>query len=105
MTERNHSNALKWCITTKDFNTNDNINNSMLVHPQLQSISFPKSPNDYVPIDSILDNDFRYINSYIYTAVKKRMHEILAAKNTTEPVIELGFEPTTSALPVQRLAN
>ena len=46
--------ALKWCITNKDFNTNDNINNSILVQHQLLSISFPKSPNDYVPIDSIL---------------------------------------------------
>ena len=44
--------ALKCCITTKDFNTNDNINNSMLVHHQLKSISFPKSLNDYVPIPS-----------------------------------------------------
>ena len=35
--------ALKCCITTKDFNTNDHINKSMLVHHQLLSISFPFS--------------------------------------------------------------
>ena len=45
--------ALKWCITTNDFNTNDNINNSMLVYHQLQSISLPKNSNDYVPIEFI----------------------------------------------------
>ena len=31
-------------------------------------------------------------NSYICTAVKKRIYEILAAKNTTELVVEIGPE-------------
>ena len=51
-------------------------------------------------------------NSYICTAVKKRIWEILAAKNTTELVVEnrtwkkkkiqtrTGFEPMTSEIPV-----
>ena len=65
-------------------------------------------------------------NSDIRTAVKKRIQEILVAKNTTELVIEnrtwkkfrpvwdlnpwplryrMGFEPMTSAIPVQRSTN
>ena len=49
--------------------------------------------------------------SYMYTAVKKRIKEILAAMNTTELVVEIrpgkkiqartGFEFVTSAIPVQ----
>ena len=43
--------VLKWCITTNDFNTNDNINSGMPIYHQLLSIFFPKNPNDYVPVE------------------------------------------------------
>ena len=46
-----------------------------------------KLGNDYFHVFSMY-NDFRYMNSYICTAVKKRIEEILAAKNTTEQVVE-----------------
>ena len=52
--------------------------------------------------------------SYLFTAVTKRIETILAAMNTAALVVEIrpekiqartGFEPMTSATPMQRSTN